>query len=125
MGVVVRDTMGELIATMACPVKNIDDPRILEAIAIAQGIKLAKEILISGFTIESDCLGVVNQVNKSEEDLSAHGHLVQMIKEELKSPSCMGVTHVRREGNVPAHSLAKFACNIAECRVWIEEGLHV
>ena len=62
VGVVIRDTVGDLIATMAAPVPGVQDPQFLEAVAIAKGIELANDIALTGYSIESDCLEVVSKV---------------------------------------------------------------
>ena len=72
--------------------------------------------------IESDCLAVVNSVNCGAEDLSDIAHIIQMIKQNISNPCCLGVLHTRRLANVLANGLAKFACEIVDFRVWIEEG---
>ena len=76
MGIIIRDKAGEIVAAMASPKKHIQDPKFLEATAVAQGIQLAMELGIARYIIETDCLGVVEQVTSNEEDLSAIGHVV-------------------------------------------------
>ena len=121
-GVIIRNERGEMIAAMACPKVSTTDSKFMEAVAIAQGIQLAKDTGISGFVVESDCMAAVNQINCSTEDLSNIGHVIQWIKAEMKHPRCRGISHAKRNCNVPAHILAKLACTLEETKVWLEEG---
>ena len=121
-GIIIRNEQGEIIAAMACPKVSTKDSKFMEAVAIAQGIQLVKETGISGFLVESDCMAVVNQINRSTEDFSNIGHVVQWIKAEMKHPGCRGISHAKRDCNVPAHLLAKHACTLENTRVWLEEG---
>ena len=122
IGVVIRDSVGDLIATLAAPVKGIHEPQFLEAVAIAKGLEYANELALTGFSMESDCLALVDRINAMAEDYSVNGHIIQMLKQDLRNPCCLGISHTRREANVPAHLLAKFACDLVECKAWIEEG---
>ena len=117
IGVVIRDSKGELIATMAEPINKVVEPKLLEALAVAKGIDFANDLALTGYSLEMDCLEVVNRVNNTDEDLSVIGHLVETIRQNIKNPCCLGLSYSRRCSNVPTHSLAKFACNLIDCRV--------
>ena len=122
IGAVVRDNVGDLIASMAEPVKHIKDPTHLEAMAVAKGLELARDLAITEFSIESDCMQVVDSINSQTEDFSTIGHILQMIKHSARRPDCIGIFHTIREANIPAHNLAKHACAIDQLCVWIKEG---
>ena len=46
IGVVIRDSVGELIASMASPIANVLKPSHLEALAITKGIKLVDDLAL-------------------------------------------------------------------------------
>ena len=118
---VVRGKDGKIVASMAHPVSNVIMSQHLEAIAIGKGIALAEELGLNGYIIESDCQEVVNKINSCEEDFSAIGHIIQLVKQDSKNPRCLAVNFTRRTANIPAHQLAKFACNLDIAQVWVEE----
>ena len=122
IGVIIRDHLGELIATLADPVDFVLEPKHVEAVAVAKGIEFAVELALPRFSMETDCLEVVKWTHSEDEDLSATGHLIETIRKSIKNLSCIGLDHCRRDSNAPAHSLAKFTCNLTECKIWIEEG---
>ena len=63
IGVVIRDDKGEIIASLASPVSNVSKSKHLEALAVAKRLEIVNELALTGFTIESDCLEIVNRVN--------------------------------------------------------------
>ena len=57
------------------------------------------------------------------EGLTDIGHIIQHLKFLISSSSCVGINHVSRNFNMPAYMLAKYACDIEDFLVWIEEAL--
>ena len=45
-----------------------------------------------------------------------------MIKRVISTFNCIKISHVRREGNIPAHILIMLACDLEEIRIWIDES---
>ena len=122
IGIVIWDSIGDLIGVMASPEANITDPLHLEAVAIVKGVQFANDLALTVFCMESDSLTLVKRINSGQEDLSSVGHTVKVIQQAVENLCCLGVSHVRRTANVPAHLVAKYACNLVDFNVWIEEG---
>ena len=60
---------------MIGPIENVYDPKHLELLVVVYGLRLAKDITPTSFTIESNYLEVVCRVNNAEEDFFEVGHI--------------------------------------------------
>ncbi|KAL0011402.1 hypothetical protein SO802_006510 [Lithocarpus litseifolius] len=91
VGILIRDAEGHLIG--ACSKKLAAPLGAIEAEAkaVELGLLFAQDMSIQDFTLESDSL------------------------------TCVDFSHVSRNGNRPAHILARHALGIAELSVWVEE----
>ena len=122
IGAIIRDAAGNIMATMAAPMQAVYSPQLLKALAILKGIELAHDTALKNFCIDSDYLGVVNSVNTAGADFFDIGHVLTTIKRAIGNPFCRGLSHVNKAANYPAHILAKYARDLAETLVWIEDG---
>jgi hypothetical protein len=68
--------------------------------------------------LETNCLSAVVKLRSSKKDMSAHGPLVEEIKELLRSFTDHSVSHVPRSCNGVAHILANESCTNKFCNVW-------
>lgn len=58
-GVVIRDYDGEVKALMVARLDGVVDAGHAEVMAIWYDFRLAKELLVSGIIVESDCLHLI------------------------------------------------------------------
>ena len=121
VGVIVRDELGRVEATMC---RNLNAP--LGAIetkskAIEAGLLFAQDIGIWDIVVESDSLIMVQALNGTFVPPSAVSAIVQGIMDLSKSFRRVEFSHVKRQGNRPAHELAKHALGIVDFIAWIEE----
>lgn len=125
MGAVIYDEMGHLIAALS---KKIDAPLgALEAVAKAleSGLHFTLEMGIYDLVIESDSLILYNAL--SDQSPSPSPSLVAHVVYGLKSPlhdfrrvkSCP----VCRQGNKPAHLLAKYTFDINDFQFGLKRVL--
>ena len=77
---------------------------------------------MTGYKVETDCKQLVDKVIRDWEELSEIGHIVQAIRKDVKHPLCTRISHTKRMFNGPVHNLAKYACNLIEPRIWMEDG---
>lgn len=56
VGIVIRDNMGDVIASMAAPLQGIIDAAHAEAMAIWKCLELVRDIGLTQFVVESDCV---------------------------------------------------------------------
>jgi ribonuclease HI len=117
-GVVLRNHHGEFVSAACHFLPLATDPERAEILACKRALQLAKEMEVTKVCLETDYLSAVVKLRSSEKDRSAHGPLVEEIKELLWSFMDHSVSHVRRSCNGVAHVLAKESCTNKFCNVW-------
>jgi ribonuclease HI len=106
IGVVARNTYGEVIFSAARKLDYCSSAEEAELEAIKEGLVLA-EIWVPGLVIcETDCSEAVKVINEPSRNLSSLCHLINDIKEKRTSDQVISISFVKREGNGVAHSLA-------------------
>ncbi|KAF7825238.1 ribonuclease H [Senna tora] len=107
LGVVARDSLGNLIFVAASKTLAPDDPSLAEALALrwAMGIAYHNEMLDVVF--ESDCLVVINNFSKANKDVSILENIIHDCDTLSKGFNSCTMTHTKREGNRVAHHVAR------------------
>ena len=108
VGVVIRDCKGVIVATSAKVLPTQYSVEVTKALAVEQGILLARQKMLSQVILESNSLSVVDAISSN----SPHGELQPIIQGILLlsfSFDIWKVKHLRREYNKVAHELAKLA----------------
>uniref|UniRef100_A0A2C9U0T0 RNase H type-1 domain-containing protein n=1 Tax=Manihot esculenta TaxID=3983 RepID=A0A2C9U0T0_MANES len=119
IGGLLRDTSSNWLCGFGL---NIGEMSILNAeiIGISIGLQLAWSMGFRRVIAESDSLEAVRLIN--EKDISAHplGHLIQDCRTLLSLDWCCSLSHVYRERNFSADSLAKqsHGLKIQELTIW-------
>ncbi|XP_022848821.1 AP-4 complex subunit mu-like [Olea europaea var. sylvestris] len=89
IGIILRDQEGETILPASGPTNTILEPEHIEAHALVKGLQLCLNLGISHLVVESDCLFLVNKVNKSNSFSSSIRSQVAEIKELMQIfPQC-------------------------------------
>ena len=93
----------------------------MEAIAIHEGVKFAKQRGSTHVIMETDCLEVVSLWNTRHNTRSIVAPILDEIEELARDFSLFEIQHVMRTANIPAHLCAKRACtlNVTEC--WLND----
>lgn len=121
MGVLIRDESGNVIKACSkkilAPLGTIE----VEAKVIKLAVQFAKVLLIQDFIVESDSLTLINALKESSPPPIAIAALVYSSLAASHEFRRVEFNHVGRQGNRPAHLLAKHACGIEYFSVWIEE----
>ena len=123
MGILIQDAAGQLIG--ACS-KKIDAPLgaiEVEAKAVEMGLHFAKDMSIQDFTLESNSLSLVNALRDLSPPPLSVAALVYSSISVAHSFHSVDFGHVGRNGNRPAHLLARHALGIVDLSVWVEETL--
>nr|XP_023905622.1 uncharacterized protein LOC112017406 [Quercus suber] len=121
MGVVVCDSQGKVIASLAEKIQSLSSLDEVEALAGVRAITLAMGLNLPSFIVEGDSEVVISTLRKEEEPFSSFGHLISSIKHYLLSCNCIFFSHTCRSGNLVAHSLAKRARLIDGFSVWMKD----
>lgn len=74
------------------------------------------------FIVESDYLVLVKQIQNERKLLSPLGHIIGGLQNVFKTFPPISIHYASRNLNVPAHLLAKYAYELDECLVWMEEA---
>ncbi|XP_062020783.1 uncharacterized protein LOC133737191 [Rosa rugosa] len=109
LGVVVRDSMGDIVAGACCRCDDVTSPYMVEALAGRLACKIALQFHLTPIIVESDCLRLVQAVQAAGEDTSEIGRIVDDISLALTSMAGSFFCHVYRESNKIAHKLASSA----------------
>ena len=120
IGVIVRDSNGQAIASLSEQTSLPFSPEIAEAMAAARAISFVQDLGFTSFILEGDSVNVINTLNSDEKSLSNYGHVLGSAKSMLVASSCVSFSHVCCAGNCVAHNLAKHVRHVKGFIVWIE-----
>ncbi|KAL4347289.1 hypothetical protein GQ457_17G007720 [Hibiscus cannabinus] len=110
IGVIARDHHGLMINGCAHRVEGSHTTDTVEAMAFAEGVRMALSNGWENAVIEGDAKGIVNRLNATElDDSVATTHLVETWT-ILRHNAGLSVQHVLREANRAAHELAHYCC---------------
>jgi hypothetical protein len=113
-----RDENGTFLGASGIRIGGMSVPETLEAMAVREGVHLAQYLLLSKFTIASDCLAVVKAV--SEQKMGSFDHVLEEIKSNIASFSEASIVHENRASNKEPHNLARLVLSSHVGRyVWL------
>ena len=121
VGVLVRDaaskTIGALSKKIWAPLKAVE----VEAKAVETGLQFTKDLLIHDFILESDSLLLTNALKELSPPPSTVVAIIYSSLSVSREFRQVEFSHVCRQGNKPVHLLAKYAQDIDDFSVWLEE----
>ena len=88
---------------------------------VDKALSFAAEIGISKAMLEGDSLTIIKALSTDQRSLSSFGLLIDDAKFSSVNFDQLRYSHVKKECNFAAHSLAKFASNISDFQVWMED----
>ena len=80
LGVVVRDSMGNIIAALNQKIRSPHSVEMVEALACNRALVFAQEFSLSQVVFEGDSFRIVQAVNSQEACLTLCGHIIGEIK---------------------------------------------
>ncbi|KAK9992434.1 hypothetical protein SO802_027419 [Lithocarpus litseifolius] len=86
-----------------------------------KALLLAHELGFRSVILEGDSLGLIQALESEEHSLSPVGLLVEDVKVFAKFFVRLLYSHIRRNDNGVAHSLAKHVIRILDFQVWMED----
>jgi ribonuclease HI len=117
---VCRASNGTYLGASAMVYEGITDPRCLEALACREALDIADDLLVGPVQVASDCLEVVNALHSDYKGYL--GSIIMEIKGRSRDRGFTSLCHERRECNVEAHRLARFASSLPAGRfLWLLE----
>ena len=121
LGVVIRNSNGEVMASMSLLVQLPSTVAQVEAMAARKATEFALEIGFDEIILEGDSEIIYKDLLNIGSSLALHGHLIQDVKALVPLFSSICFSHVSRTGNQAAHSLARRAILSENLNVWMEE----
>ena len=94
---------------------------MMEALGILEGMKLATAQRWGSIIMESNCLKIIEDLNKGFSPNSELGTLFDNIRKSQKSFLNCTFSYTNRSTNVAAHILARKVPWIDESVVWLDE----
>lgn len=107
IGVVARNSTCNILDWRQKELNFVVSPALAETIAIQQGIDMAMELGFQNVIMESDCLGVLQDISSSSPCLATGGHVIDDIKCKVSFSSSIIFSHVLRTANTVAHDMSK------------------
>lgn len=114
VGSVIRDEAGRLVAAMSRSISTPLGPLEVEAKAFEAGLQLARDLGYQDVILEGDSLILVRALCGLSSPPSTIDSLVVGLQYMCSEFRMVYVSHVRKQGNKPAHILAKYALSLNE-----------
>lgn len=118
VGIIAQDLAGTIVAAMCSSRPYIIDPTIAEALGAWKTAELSCTLGLRQIEVEGDALEVVTSLQREGICRGVYGQFVDEAKHLFNHSLSWCVKHVRREANVLAHKLAKFAVLREEEQIW-------
>ena len=121
VGVVIRDNNEAVLASCSEKLHLAYKPDEVEALAALKAVALARDLGFRKAILEGDSLNLIKALKSIEDSLSLASLLVDDVKRVASSFERLVYSHVKRNSNRVAHSLAKNALHIPNLQVWMED----
>ncbi|KAL5826058.1 hypothetical protein ACOSQ3_017897 [Xanthoceras sorbifolium] len=120
IGVAVRDHCRHILAAVSLCFPGSFSAEVGEALALREGLLLAKDLGIGVRFVECDSVNVVNDVSSSALRLGVAGCVLDDIRALCKDVGVVSCQAISRKRNALAHTLAALACSLREDRFWFD-----
>nr|XP_023914280.1 uncharacterized protein LOC112025826 [Quercus suber] len=117
VGVIIQDEKGQVIGFTARKIPLTLSIAAIEAFAAITTLKFAHDFGLSSLILEGDSEVVINALKSEEDSLVKFSHLIEEGKSIANSFNVVQFCHVKREGNLVAHNIAKHARHVSEFSV--------
>ena len=94
---------------------------MIDALAALKALSFAFELGFHSAILEGDSLGPIQALKSEERSLSPTGLLIEDVKMFSNNFVKLLYSHIKRNDNRVAHSLAKNALCILDFQVWMED----
>ena len=121
IGVVIRDSRGLVIASCSKVVHQVLGASEVEAMAATWALSFAADVGVNWAVLEGDSLDVITGLRENRMVLVPYGLLLEDAMFLSQQFDELHYSHTKREGNSLAHSLARYAVNIPDFLVWMED----
>lgn len=109
VGVVIRDNNGAVLASFSENIPQAYKADKIEALAAMKALSFAHELGFRSAVLKGDSLRLIQALKSEVHSLSPLGLLLEDVKVYARNFVRLLYSHVKRNGNNVAHSLAKYA----------------
>ena len=121
IGAIIQNDLGEVMVSISARDPQVGDGEEAETLVCRRALELAVDSGFSDLIIEGDNASVMKNIAGSCPRFSRFDHLYQDIHCLVSSLHSTLITCVHREANGVAHSLARYARNIDDDIIWMED----
>lgn len=121
IGVVIRDSCGNVIAAFSQKILLPLSIDLVEALAASRAVSSARELCISQMESEGDSKRVITAINNRVPSKKLFGHVIEEIWLLADSFQKCRFGHVKRKGNQLAHCLTRTTILSADLDEWVED----
>ena len=118
---VVRNCNGEVIASLMLQLEQAFQPLEVEAIAACRAVEFGSEIGVDCAIVEGDSEVLVKALRNTDNGLTPIAPLINDVSLFSSLYSELSYSHIKRDGNKVAHSLARLALITPGCTVWMKD----
>ncbi|XP_073138351.1 uncharacterized protein [Henckelia pumila] len=106
-GCIIRDSHGIVLAATQGRMHGNNDPAMAQALAIHEALSWIKNLHLSTIIMESDALLIIEALNRTDQDSSNLGLIIEDCKLLARDVSSCSFSFARRSANQAAHALAR------------------
>ena len=118
---VVRNCNGEVMASLVQQLEQAFQLVEVEAIAACRAVEFGSEIGVDCAIVEGDSEVIVKALRNTDNGLTPFALLINDVSLFSSLFSELSYSHIKRDGNKVAHSLARLALITPGCTVWMED----
>ncbi|XP_065630503.1 uncharacterized protein LOC136067946 [Quercus suber] len=118
-GVVIRNSEGLVLGSLSKRIPQAYSPPEIEALAVTTVMELASNLGLQRAILETDSLVLVMALRDDTEFFSTVGLVLDEIRHKVNFFNELHYSHVKREGNIVAHKLARHAICVSDVVVWM------
>lgn len=119
VGIIVRDSLGRIVATSSFSVPVHVDMVVTEAMAALQAVEFCHGRSLLKIILKVDSLKVVSTIKNQKFIWATHGQIIVDILDVLCYFQVWEVCHIKRASNSVAHQLAKAGHQHDQDHVWL------
>ena len=114
LGVVIRDHTGQAIATLSQKIKYPHSVEATEALTARRAVQFAVDLGLNEAEFEGDSSTIIEALSSGSYNQAVFGSIIEDARSLASRMHCYFFSHVKRSGNVVAHTLARHAqfCSI-------------
>ena len=122
IGAIIRNNRGEVMASLSTKGPPVACSEEAEILACRHAVEFALECGFTKLVLEGDNQAIMTALSSRRGLVSRLGHIIQDVICMLNSLRLSQVLFAKRSANTATHALARYAKDLIEDVVWIEDS---